>query len=286
LAALSAQRVVVGHTPTPNREINARLNDRVYVIDTGMLAQVYKGNPRLLEITTASLQALDASGQQAPITQLPVADPLAQLASENYELQEAAKGMTPLTFADPATGAFEGDGALPAVFEKLSKRDASRAIAAYRLDRKLDINMVPASLQRKIGKQQGVVMAWPHRPFPESVRQQSNIRRPNWCAQDSDFSLLAAFDALIGKTDRSADNLFYERGSMNIRITQNYKAFGTTTRLPQTAMQRVLPRAFQAPLESLNRDNLTALLDGLLKPKEIEALLKRRDAILQWPLSQ
>ncbi len=286
LAALGAQRVVVGHTPTPNREINARLTDRVYVIDTGMLAQVYKGNPRLLDITNASLQALDASGQAAPITRLPVADPMTQLASDNYQLQDGAKGMIPLTFADSATGAFEGDGALPAVFEKLSKRDASRAIAAYRLDRELGINMVPASLQRNIGKQQGVVMAWPHRPFSESVRQQSNIGRPNWCAQDSDFSLLAAFDALIGQTGRNADNLFYERGTLNIRITQNFKAFGTTTKLPQTAMQRVLPQAFRAPLESLNAENLTALLGDLLKPREIQALLKRRDAILQWPLSQ
>ena len=286
LAALNAQKVVVGHTPTVNREINSRLNKRVYVIDTGMLAQVYKGNPRMLEITAARLTALDAGGEEVPITHLPAADPLMQLASDNYQLQEGATGITPLTFADPATGNFESDGALPGVFRKLSKRDARRAIAAYRLDRELGINMVPASLQRNIGKQQGVVIAWPQRPFPESTRQQSNIRRPNWCAQDSDFSLLAAFDALIGKIDRSANNLFYERGTMNIRITENFNAFGTATKLPQTAVQRVLPRALQDPLQRLNVENLSALLQDLLKPKEIQALLKRRDAILLWPRSQ
>ena len=73
---------------------------------------------------------------------------------------------------------------------------------------------------------------------------------------------------------------------MNIRITENFNAFGTATKLPQTAVQRVLPRALQDPLQRLNVENLSALLQDLLKPKEIQALLKRRDAILLWPRSQ
>ncbi len=284
LAAMDAQRVVVGHTPTPNREINSRLNGRVYAIDTGMLAEVYKGKPRLLRINAKGIHALDDRGVVRPITKLPLSDPTEQLSTAAFQAEERVDGIVPLRFADPVSGSFDRN-VLPGRFRKLSKRDSQRAVAAYRLDRALGLYMVPATVQRAIDKQRGVVMAWRHRPFTEAERQQTNTPRPNWCAHASDFALLAAFDALIGKTDRSAATLLYERGTLQIRIIENYRAFDTSNKLPQTAMAPVLPQAFAAPLQQLNANELTQLLGELLKPREIQAILKRRDAILQWPVS-
>lgn len=284
LSALGAARVVVGHTPTPDREINARLKQRVYIIDTGMLAEIYNGKPRLLEMSSSRVRALDDKGMPTPITQLPIPDPLQQLSNAKYQPGEKTAGMTPVTFADASTGSFDGQ-TLSGLFRKLSRRDTNRALAAYRLDRMLGLHMVPATTPRRIGKHNGVVMAWQHRPFSESARQQSNIARRNWCAAGSDFALLAAFDALIGKTDRSANNLFYERGTFNIRITENFRAFGTSSNLPQTVLPPTLPKALVEPLGKLDADSLNGTLEGLLKPREIKAILKRRDAILKWPVS-
>jgi hypothetical protein len=284
LTALNAQRVVVGHTPTPDREINTRLDGRVYVIDTGMLTQVYKGQPRLLEMRGEQIRGLNETGAEAAITQLPEPDPLAQLSEAQYQIQDTDQGVTTLTLADAHTGQFEGGTALPAVFRKLSKRNTNRAIAAYRIDRLLGLHMVPATAARKVGKQQGVVIAWDRRPFSEAMRMEWQLGRSNFCAQGSDSALLMMFDALIGKHTRTVDNLFYERGTMNIRITENFRAFGTSARLPQTAMQQTLPAALKTPLEQLSMESLTELLQDLLKPNEIKALLKRRDAILQWPV--
>lgn len=58
LDALKVQRIVVGHTPTGDRRVVARYGNRVFVIDTGMLAEYYKGQPAALEIAGARVKAI------------------------------------------------------------------------------------------------------------------------------------------------------------------------------------------------------------------------------------
>lgn len=285
LNTLDASRVVIGHTPTSTKEINSRLSRRVYAIDTGMLKSVYKGHSRALEITSEQIQAISPPGQTVPIIHLPRPDPLTQLARGEYALGERFQGQTQLSFTSETPAISSDNAALTGYFRKLSKRNRHRALAAFRLDRLLGLNFVPATVERSINNQQGIVVAWPNQPFTERLRQQSSVNRPNWCTDYSDYVLLRVFDALIGKTDRSADNLFYEQGSMDIRITENYKAFGTTKTIPETSLKNILPQALIPALEKLTMDNLKPLLQDLLKPKEIEALIERRNEILGWSVS-
>ena len=65
LSQHDAQRIVVGHTPTRSREVEARHQGKVVSIDTGMLASIYRGQPRALKIFQNELTALrpDGSGQ-------------------------------------------------------------------------------------------------------------------------------------------------------------------------------------------------------------------------------
>jgi hypothetical protein len=58
LDQLKLTRIAVGHTPTPNRRINARYQARVIIMDTGMLRAVYEGTPSALEISGATLKAI------------------------------------------------------------------------------------------------------------------------------------------------------------------------------------------------------------------------------------
>ena len=48
LEEIGAVRVVVGHTPTPNREVVQRLDGRVIEVDTGMNNSYYKGRGHAL----------------------------------------------------------------------------------------------------------------------------------------------------------------------------------------------------------------------------------------------
>lgn len=62
LDQMKLARIVVGHTPTGERRIDARHDGRVVVIDTGMLASYYKGMPSALEIAGGRLKAIYPDG--------------------------------------------------------------------------------------------------------------------------------------------------------------------------------------------------------------------------------
>jgi hypothetical protein len=75
----------------------------------------------------------------------------------------------------------------------------------------------------------------------------------------------------------------YDRRNWQIRITENHQAFGTSSRLPQTAYQPTLPAGLASGLEGLTEESLQQLFADLLGKREIKTLLKRRDKILAWP---
>jgi hypothetical protein len=58
LQRFRADRIVVAHTPQPRGAIVSRFNNRLFLIDTGMLASVYKGRPSALEIEGARVKAI------------------------------------------------------------------------------------------------------------------------------------------------------------------------------------------------------------------------------------
>ena len=62
LAHWSAQRLVLGHTVNRDFRIKTRLGGRLFLIDTGMLAPVYKGNASALELDGGRATALYADG--------------------------------------------------------------------------------------------------------------------------------------------------------------------------------------------------------------------------------
>jgi hypothetical protein len=66
-----ADRLVVGHTVNRDFRIQARLGGRVFLIDTGMLAPVYKGIPSALELDNGRATALYADGTRTPLGPLP-----------------------------------------------------------------------------------------------------------------------------------------------------------------------------------------------------------------------
>ena len=272
LASLGVQRAIIGHTTTPDREVNSRLDGRVYAIDTGMLAAFYRGQPRALEIQGQSIRALSETAEVA-ITRLPLADPIATLQQQLYVTHIDADANTIVEFPNSD---------ILGRFVALSKRKAAHALAAYRIDRFLGLYMVPATVRREINSTHGVVMAWPKTTISERERQTRSLARPNYCEQDSDFTLRLIFDALLGQRHRNADNLLYDRSTWAIQLIDNHRAFGTHTRLLEYASPPRVPATLAARIASLDLANLESRVGDLLKSKEIKALLKRRDAILMW----
>lgn len=71
LAHWRADRLVIGHTPSQPFRIRARLNDRLFLIDTGMLAAVYKGVASALELDRGRITAIYADGTRTVLTSAP-----------------------------------------------------------------------------------------------------------------------------------------------------------------------------------------------------------------------
>jgi hypothetical protein len=63
LQRYGAKRFVTGHTPQQSRSITSRFGGRAFLIDTGMLASVYKGRASALEINGDVLTAIYEDGR-------------------------------------------------------------------------------------------------------------------------------------------------------------------------------------------------------------------------------
>lgn len=72
LARLQLRYVVVGHTPQSSSEIVPRFGSRVFLLDTGMLTQVFKGRATALEVQNGRFSALSSD---RPPVELPAPPP-------------------------------------------------------------------------------------------------------------------------------------------------------------------------------------------------------------------
>ena len=73
LERLGVRRLVVGHSVMEDARIRARLDGRLFLIDTGMLAAQYRGRPSALELRGAHATAvyLEGRDQLVPIAVTP-----------------------------------------------------------------------------------------------------------------------------------------------------------------------------------------------------------------------
>lgn len=69
--AYGAHRFVVAHSPMSTGSIHQRLDGRVFLIDTGMLADYYKGRPSALEIEGGRFSALYEGGERTVLVEQP-----------------------------------------------------------------------------------------------------------------------------------------------------------------------------------------------------------------------
>jgi len=258
LAALQADRLVVGHTPTPRRQIRERLKGRVYAIDTGMLAQVYRGEPFLLQFENleSAPTVLDAAGASSAPDWW---HPLIQRGSQSQTEAEA-------------------------IAIKASKTATKRAIAQLRLDRELGLWMTPQATANENNK--GYVQYVTGNWLTERERIEQDRSYRNYCVLGHQNLLVAAFDALIGNTKRNADNLLVHTATGYKQLAPVKEIFGTTTELPSYARPPTLPPAMATRLQQLDAERLKDLLGDLISPRQQAALLKRRDKILQWPRTE
>lgn len=102
-----------------------------------------------------------------------------------------------------------------------------------------------------------------------------------WCDVSDQYNLMNVFDVLIHNTDRTQENALFTRDWMLVLIDHS-RAFATRRENPRLLYltEPRLTAAFAARLQALDRPALEAALGPWLHRRQIDAILKRRDRLL------
>lgn len=303
LKKIKASRVVIGHTPTSNGKVVERMDGLVVRLDTGMLKSYYKGQPSALIINNSGVHVHYAGNHDK---QIPV--------KESYSLSMKLSGMSDRELEELlATGDItakeeigtgitkplkitltKDDKSINAIFKTVNSRPLTNSeyedadkyhyeMAAYRLDRMLDLQMVPVAIIRKIDGKEGMLQYWVENSINERDREKTKAPFEGFCKKDQQYWMRYIFDILIYNEDRNLTNILWTKSDYMMVFIDHTRAFKLSSKRPKQYRKAPLyvSELFQKKLESLNMDNLTENLSPYLNKTQIRAIINRRDRIIK-----
>jgi hypothetical protein len=291
LTRLGASRVIEGHTVSVTGRVLQRFDGRVWLLDTGMLAPVYKGR--------ASALVFDGSAWSVAYADMP---------GQRFqpEAPPRAVGPRPRSLDDDALERWMAEAEIAAV-EEVGTGTAKRRratlrkdgvelraaviaagekseLAAYRLDRLLGLGMVPVTIERAVEGRPAILQFWVDESM--SVRQmlEQKLAPSGWCPSIPQYNLMNVFDVLAHNLGRTADNAMFTRDWMLV-LTGHGKAFDAGSKEPALLSSNPVevPPALAKRLASLDRAAFETALGNALNRRQFDALLKRRDGLLRRP---
>ncbi|MGI9301507.1 MAG: hypothetical protein ACR2RB_02205, partial [Gammaproteobacteria bacterium] len=290
LKRLGVSRLIVGHTPTPDKRVHVIRDGRIVMVDTGMLVSHYKGRPAALVLEQGKkmqVQYLNPGERFAPeIKELPVAYGLS-----NSEI-EAALATGNIGSVEHAGNAkswdviveYEGRSIRALFYPTGRGRPDTMELAAHALDELLGTELIPPTVPRRIEDTAGALQLVYPNTVSEQQRQQRGLHFSGWCPIDAQIQLKHVFDLLTDTRARSLDTIHYRQQSWTLYLVDHSTAFGKSRRLPAGLSKDVLKPPIGA-IEALSRLDETTLQTALgawLDRKRIAALLARRDALLKF----
>jgi hypothetical protein len=290
LEAIGADRVVIGHTPTPGRSILQRMAGRIIEVDTGMLSSHYNGRGNALIIEGDSVAAIsEESGELLTIATHPRrvgARPGEQLSAEDLEqlLREGDIVATDVAGSGRVTVMVsDGTNTVSALFEEREGRGFYADVAAYRLDRLLELGLVPVAVVRKIRSKHGSLQFVPDDWLDEERRSSSGRGGSARCAIDRQWAAMYVFDTLIYNEGRNLKRMMYSPDMWQLILVGHDRAFSTKKGRPAhlAAVDLQIGDAWRAALTGLDEANLEKALDGVLDKRRRRALLARRDVLVK-----
>jgi hypothetical protein len=150
-------------------------------------------------------------------------------------------------------------------------------IAAYKLDRILGLDMVPPTIERRVGSDLASLQLWVENTrLLKDVDQKKCPRPMSWAKQ---VCRQRTFDNLIANIDRNAGNLLVDQ-DWNLILIDHSRAFASNT-MPFVKDMTRIDREFYDKLKALDLDTLEReLKPWVLTTGTLKDLLKRRDKIV------
>ena len=155
-------------------------------------------------------------------------------------------------------------------------------VAAYRIARLLDLEMVPPSVERVVDGKSCSVTWWADDVWiTEAERRDKQIKPPanqHWVDQ---LNKVRVFDQLIYNTDRNQGNLLITP-SWQLWMIDHTRAFRAQPALLKPDALGRCDYKLMAAMKKLNLQTLTKQLGPYLRAEEIRTLLVRRDNIVRF----
>jgi hypothetical protein len=155
-------------------------------------------------------------------------------------------------------------------------------VAAYRLDRLLELNMVPVTVSRPYQTKPAAFTWWVDNVMMEEVaRRKKELQAPDPEAFDRQIELGKVFDELIINIDRNLGNLLITK-DWQLVLIDHTRSFTPYPNIRNTDNLNRCSRKLLANMKSLTKESVTKAEGDALTPQEIDALLQRRDKIVSF----
>jgi hypothetical protein len=167
-------------------------------------------------------------------------------------------------------------------------------IAAYRLDKYLGLNMVPPTVERRFENNRGSCQLWIDVKMSLKEKEEQNIKTPSYKVfyWNRALYLQRAFDNLIANEDRH-QNQYLITEDWRMILIDHSRSFRTSKKFTKNLiydenykegpmLMKQLPRTFVEKLKTLDQATVKNVVGEYLTDDEIEAVLIRKDLILDW----
>ncbi|MGB7295972.1 MAG: hypothetical protein WBC70_10320 [Candidatus Aminicenantales bacterium] len=165
-------------------------------------------------------------------------------------------------------------------------------IAAYLFDKHLGLNMIPPTVEKRFHNNLGSCQLWVASKMTLKTKVEQNIKVPpvKVFYYNRALNLQRFFDNLIGNEDRHQNNYLITE-DWRIILIDHSRSFRTgkkwTTELPygvknkENLVQKDMPRDLFEKIKTLTFDGIKELAGAYLTDDEINAVLARRDLIIE-----
>lgn len=290
LETIGANRVVIGHTPTPTRRILTRLDGAVVEVDTGMNRRSYGGTGNALLVEGERLTAINEVGAEAYAVD---AHPR-QVGTRPGGFLDLEATLDLLATGEIVDRLTDDNGrelvrvekagrSLEAVFSPRAGRGFYPELAAFQLDQLLELDMVPATVRRKLGRQDGTLQFAVPNTMNEQQRSASGRGSGARCPLPDQWSAMYVFDSLIHNEARTQDRMLYDRqAGWDLVLVGHDRSFSTRKGFPDylAAIDLDITGAWLDGLARLSDDVLDESLGDSLDRRRRAAIAKRRDLLM------
>ena len=247
-------------------------------------------------VTTLALSVLCLS--QAPVTQQPAPLPTDKVMEDFLRdgrivrTRAAGKGVTGSIRATLTDGELTHDAHIQTIDEAKREFRSIKGVefnftdkwqynvAAYKLDRLLDLQLVPATVERRWRGQPASFTWWVDDVLmDEGERMKKNVTPPNMPCWNEQMQLVRVFDQLIENTDRNLGNLVITK-AWRVWAIDHTRAFRRSKIVQKPANLTRVDRRLLQKLATLDLPTLKREMGRYLDEYDMRALLSRRDAIV------